>query len=267
MQLSPEFIWQCLCNVRSQSPVIHHITNSVTMNWCANTTLASGASPIMAHAINEISDIIKISAATVLNIGTLDDDTIQSMKSLLNQTHHPVILDPVGAGATNFRTETCLKFIASQKIRVCCGNASEIGALSGCSVSTKGVDSSASLDAILPNAKAFARKHKLIMVTSGKQDCITDGKRTFICENGHSVMQSITGMGCALSSVIASFIAANSNWLAAAVSAVSCYTIAAERAAKHTMAPGSFQAYFLDALYSLSLSSIQTKLKLKEKLL
>jgi hydroxyethylthiazole kinase len=211
---------EILENVRKNSPLVHNITNYVTVTDCANVILALGASPIMADDIEEAVDITSICNALSINIGTLNQNTIPSMFAAgkrANELSHPVILDPVGAGASALRTNTAKRLIEEIQFSVIRGNISEIKPAFGTG-GTKGVDADI-LDAVtsatLENAVAFSKdiavKTKAIVAVTGAIDIVTDGDTAYIIYNGNAMMGKITGTGCMLSALIAAFVAANPN--------------------------------------------------------
>ncbi|ULO05303.1 hydroxyethylthiazole kinase [Paenibacillus sp. 19GGS1-52] len=243
-----------LTKVREQNPLIHNITNIVVTNFTANGLLALGASPFMADAHEEVADVAKMSAAVVLNIGTLNEHAIQSMilagKSA--NTHGvPVVLDPVGAGATAYRTEITHKLISEMQITALRGNVAEVAHVAGEQWSIKGVDAGEGEGDVVALAQKAARKLGCIVIITGKEDVITDGEVTFIASNGHPILTKVTGTGCLLSSVVGAFLAVGGqSALEAAAEAISFYGVAAEIAAEATsgQGPGSFQIEFLNQL-------------------
>jgi hydroxyethylthiazole kinase len=205
--------------VRSKSPLIHNITNYVVMNNTANGLLAIGASPVMAHSLEEVAEMAGIASALVLNIGTLEPQWVEAMliagkTALAKKT--PVVFDPVGAGATSYRTKVCKQIIEECRPSIIRGNASEIMALCDANVQTKGVDSTDSSDIALSYAKALAQQTAAVVVVSGQTDYITDGIHTQTVESGHPMMARVTGMGCTATAVVAAFAAVNGDMLQAA---------------------------------------------------
>ena len=206
-------------NVRAKSPLVHNITNYVTVNDCANIVLACGASPIMADDAAEVEDITSLCAGLNLNIGTLNSRTIPSMLlagHTANRLGRPVVLDPVGAGASHLRTETALRLLREVKFTVIRGNISEIRTLAAGSGTTKGVDADTAdkvtdetLDKTVAFAKAFAARTGAVVAVTGAIDIVADGERAFCIRNGHPMMSAVTGTGCQLSALTAAFCAAN----------------------------------------------------------
>lgn len=255
---------QDLALVKENSPLIHNITNYVVMNNTANALLAIGASPVMAHAIDEVAEMASIASALVINIGTLDAEWVKSMfkagETALNKGV-PIVFDPVGAGATPYRTETCRQIIASCRPSIIRGNASEILALSNASIQTKGVDSTTSSNAALESAKSLALQTGAIVVISGETDYITDGINVETVENGHPMMARVTGMGCTATAIVAAFAAVNKNMMEAATHAMTIMGIAGEIAATKSKGNGSLQVNFLDELYIMDSKTIRETLK------
>lgn len=255
-----------LKNVREKCPLIHNITNDVTVNDCANILLACGASPIMADAREEVTEITAICAGLNLNIGTLNSRTIESMLlagKAANEQKKPVLLDPVGAGASSFRTETACRLLEELQFSVIRGNISEIKALAlGCGT-TKGVDAAAAdqvreenLEEAVAFAKAFARKTGAIAAITGAIDIVADEKKAYCIRNGQAMMSKVTGTGCQLSAMMTAFVAANpKDCLEAAAAAVCAMGLAGEIAAQRlTSLDGnaSYRNYLIDAIYQMS---------------
>ena len=257
--------------VREKGPLVHNITNYVVMNTTANALLAVGASPIMAHAIEEIGDLIGIADALVLNIGTLSASWVASMRKAGEAARIralPTVLDPVGVGASRMRTETALALLDAARPAVVRGNPSEILALAraaGCSeerAGTKGVDSVHTADAARSAAQALAKRHACTVVVSGPTDLVTDGESTVFLTGGSPLMPRVTGMGCTASALVGAFATVAESPLEAAVSAMAVMSGAGEIAALHAGGPGSFQVHFLDALYTLAETDLARSLHL-----
>ncbi|WP_433748353.1 hydroxyethylthiazole kinase [Falsibacillus pallidus] len=256
--------------LREMKPLVHNITNVVVTNFTANGLLALGASPVMAYAKEEVEEMASIAGAVVLNIGTLNKEVIDSMilaGKAANQQGVPVLLDPVGAGATRFRTDMANKILEEVQIDVIRGNAAEIANLLGIDWQIKGVDAGDGKGDAAEIALQAAKKWNCTAVVTGKIDSASDGKDTYLIENGHPMMTQVTGTGCLLTSVIGSYCAVESNHLAAAVAALTSYGIAAEMAAVKTgeLGPGSFQIQFLNELANLSSEEIIQKAKFTKK--
>jgi hydroxyethylthiazole kinase len=268
MLMHAEAIWNDVCAIREKSPLIHNITNYVVMNNTANALLAIGASPVMAHAPNEMDDMVALTGAVggalVINIGTLSDAWIGSMETAMRAAasrNIPIVLDPVGAGATPYRTNTCARLLNVASPTVIRGNASEIMALLDAGVRTKGVDSAASSDTAMDSATRLAQAHTCVVSVSGEVDIITDGKQTVHVANGHAMMTRVTGLGCTASALTGACCAVNENRLQAAAHAMAIFGICGEMAAEKADGPGSLQMHLYDALYTLSEAEIQRRLK------
>ncbi len=252
--------------VRTQKPLIHNITNYVVMNYTANALLACGASPVMAHAYNEVTEMTSISNALVINIGTLENDWINSMIIAAGVATHkgiPIVLDPVGAGATTLRTQTAKKILHSGNISVIRGNASEVLALADTQVMTKGVDSLHSVDDAADTAKAIAQKYQCIVAITGPIDVITDGSTTIHVHNGHKLMSYVTGTGCTATALIGAFCAIDNDYLKATACALAYFGVAGELAAKKAIAPGSFMIQLLDELFAMTLTELEQYAKIE----
>jgi len=255
-------VWEMVEQVREKSPLVHNITNYVVMNSTANALLAIGASPVMAHAEEEVVDMVKIASALVINIGTLSSKWIGSMKSAVVAAATkgiPIVLDPVGAGATKFRTQTCLELINLAKPAVIRGNASEIMALVNADVQTKGVDSTQSSESALDAANVLANRYNCVVSVSGETDLITDGKEIAKVANGHAMMPKVTGLGCTATALTGAFLAISNNSLEAAAAAMYVMGICGEFAAEKAAGPGTLQLHLIDAFYNLKEEDIVSR--------
>lgn len=256
----------CLENLRKKAPLIHNITNYVTVNDVANVVIACGGAPIMSDDENEVEDITSICQGLNINIGTLNSRTVKSMLLAgrkANELGHPVVLDPVGAGASKLRTDTANKLLEEIHFSVIRGNISEIKTLSNGFGTTKGVDADVAdtvtednLDDAVSFAKNFAQKTGSVVVITGPIDIVTDGEKAYCIRNGHKMMSSITGTGCQLSSVTAAFITANpDNILEAAAAAVCAYGYAGEIAHERLSdldGNSTYRNYIIDAMYNMT---------------
>lgn len=241
--------------VRTDTPLVHNITNFVVMNFTANSLLAMGASPVMAHAENEVADMVAHAGALVLNIGTLTNSWVESMIKAgraAAERDIPIILDPVGAGATPLRTQSAKKIIDETGVSIIRGNASEIISLRHSDSATRGVDSLHSVEEAEETAKILARELQATLAITGPVDLVTDGDRILKISNGHGLMPFVTGTGCAASAVIGAFSAVDRDTVSAAATALAFFGLAGENAALSADAPGSFQIALLDALYTIS---------------
>ncbi|MDD5021542.1 MAG: hydroxyethylthiazole kinase [Endomicrobiaceae bacterium] len=254
-----EKIFERLEKARKIAPLVHHITNYVTVENCANITKCFGASPVMADAKEEVCDMVKLADALVLNIGTLNQIQIESMK-LAGQTANkkgiPIVLDVCGAGATKYRNETCKELCSSIKVSVIKGNLSEIATIAGLSVQTKGVDSGNVNVDKYEIARTLANTMKAVVVITGVEDIVSNGENTYSIKNGVPVMGKIVGTGCMATSVIAIFCAIEKDYALACASALVCYEIAAENAEKTSDGPGTFVSNFFDKILMLSEISV-----------
>jgi len=248
-----------LNKLRGKSPLIHNITNYVVMNNTANALLAIGASPVMAHAVEEVEDMISISSALVLNMGTLSEKWIEAMVIAGKKAKSmgiPVIFDPVGAGATPYRNETADLIIKECRPAIIRGNASEIMALANTDSKTKGVDSTESSSNALDTAQILSRNKSSIVVVSGHSDYITDGCKVCSVNNGSTLMPKVTGMGCTATAMVGAFAANADNMFDAAVMGMTVMGVAGEIAAKKSTGPGTMQMNFIDTLYNLDAKTL-----------
>jgi hydroxyethylthiazole kinase len=260
---------ESLRRVRERKPLVHNITNFVVMNYTANALLACGASPVMAHAAEEVEEMVSLAGALVLNIGTLSPPWVQAMLKAgkrANALHVPVILDPVGAGATHLRTDSARRLIEGLSIQVIRGNASEIISLAGekSGSRTKGVDSVHTVDQVTENAVALARELRTTLAITGAVDLITDGERVFRVMNGHEMMGHVTGTGCTATVMIGAFLAVTPDPLEAATTGLSYFGLAGEKAAARSLSPGTFQIALLDALYEIKEEDLRAGAKIRE---
>ena len=243
-----------LKRMREMCPLVHNITNFVVMNLTANALLACGASPVMAHAHEEVEEMASFAGALVLNIGTLTPYWIESMLLAgrkANEKNTPIILDPVGSGATRLRTESARKLIDELKITVIRGNASEVLSLANEGSKTKGVDSLHSVEEAADAALTLSRELGSILAITGEVDLVTDGRRVLRVANGHAMMGRITGTGCTATALMGAFLAAAEDPVEASAGALAYFGLAGEKAAALAQAPGSFQAAMMDALYTI----------------
>jgi len=242
-----------LTTVRERKPLVHNITNVVVTNFTANGLLALGASPVMAYARQEVADMARIAGALVLNIGTLNETEIEAMilagKSA-NEHGVPVVFDPVGAGATAYRTDTAARILSEVRVSVLRGNAAEVATCVGAASEIKGVDAVGTSGDTVALAAEAARRFECVSVITGKDDVVSDGNQTYLVHNGHPLLTRVTGTGCLLSSVIGAFAAVESDYVLAATAALTFYGVAAELAvqASGDNSPGSFQMELLNRL-------------------
>lgn len=266
MKITASDIWRAIEKIRGKTPLIHNITNYVVMNTTANALLAIGASPVMAHAAEEVEEMVAIAGALVINIGTLSDKWVESMFRAAREAKNrniPIVLDPVGAGATRYRTETARKLISTVSPSIIRGNASEIMALLEKGAGTKGVDSTALSHAAIDAARGLNMTYGSTICVSGETDYIIDNDIIEI-RNGHPMMSRVTGFGCTASALCGAFAAVNSNYAMAAAQAMAVMGIAGEIAAETVAGPGSLQTAFLDTLYCLTESDIEKHLRIRD---
>ena len=250
-----ELLFKHITSVREQAPLVQNITNYVVMNNTANALLAVGASPIMAHAHPEMQSMQAICQALVINIGTLDEYWVESMKlavAAANQNNRPWILDPVGAGATAYRDEVLSELLALKPTAIR-GNASEILALAKHNTTaTKGVDSTSSSLEAIEAAQFLNKEYGALVVISGAVDIVVSEESVDQLKNGDALMTKITGMGCSATAILAAFIAVIPNKKEAALAATSLMAVAGELAAMSSQGPGSLQMHLLDKLHSIT---------------
>jgi len=257
-----------LRRVREGKPLVHNITNYVVMNYTANALLSCGASPVMAHAAEEVEEMVSLAGALVLNIGTLSLPWIEAMLRAgkrANGLHVPIILDPVGAGATRLRTDSAKRLIKSLSIAVIRGNASEILSLAEekSGPGTKGVDSVHTVDQVQERAILLARQLGTTLAITGSVDLITDGERICRVMNGHVMMSRVTGTGCTATAIIGAFLAVCPDALEAAATGLSYFGLAGEKAAADALGPGSFQIALLDALFMIKEEELRQGAKIE----
>jgi len=254
-----------LIKLREKRPLVHHITNWVTISECASITRSLGALPVMAHAEEEVEEMVGIAGALVLNIGTLTPALVRAMVKAgkrANRNGTPVILDAVGAGATKLRTESVKKILAEVKIGVIKGNAGEIATLAGVKAEVKGVESISAEGDSAVCARALAKSEGCTVVITGAEDIITDGSRVFIVKNGHPRMGEVVGTGCMAASVIGAFSAVEPDRTLAAAYAMTVYDIAGEIAASDAKGPGSMKQNLFDAIMSVGPDDIRKGAKI-----
>lgn len=267
MTIDQTTIANTFTKLQQQRPVIHNITNLVVMQQTANALLALHCAPIMAHACEELQDITMLADALVINMGTIDAIWLNAMRqsvTVANQQKRPIILDPVGVGASRYRTEAALALLAHGQFDVICANSAEILALAGQSISSRGVDSDYQSDIAIEACHTLADKYHCIIVVSGENDLIISPNQQHIIHNGSPLMRHITGMGCTATAIIAACCAIEKNHQLSATTAMAIMGICGEMAASNCQGPGSFIAAFLDHLYLLTPNVIKKRLRLNE---
>ena len=241
--------------VKNTTPLIHAITNFVTMGWVADVLSAVGASPIMADAVEEVEEVTALADALVLNLGTLSPGRLAGMLKAGHQasaTGIPIVLDPVGAGAISARTKAALKILNQFQVSVIRANASEMLALSGQTIQGRGVDTIHPVESARAAARQVAAKFGLIAVVTGAKDLITTGDKVIYVANGHPLMGRVSGSGCAVGAVIGTFLAVDFDPLDATLSALAYFNLAGEMAAEKTALSGSFKIALIDALDTMA---------------
>jgi hydroxyethylthiazole kinase len=255
LHLNGQDLADILTHLKETHPLVHHITNYVTVNDCANITMFIGAAPVMAEAAEEVEQMVSMAGALVLNIGTLRAEQVESMLIAGHQANRlniPIVLDPVGAGATSYRTEVSRRLISKLKIAIIKGNAGEIGTLAGMGGTVRGVDSEGINGSPVEASRTLASKTGTVVVMSGATDIITDGARTSFVENGHELMGKISGTGCMTTSVVAAFAAASNDWVLSSTAALAAFGIAGERAAEREITPYAYKIALMDEVSALT---------------
>ncbi len=240
--------------LRETPPLVHHITNWVTISECASMTRSLGALPIMAHAPEEVEEMSGIADSLVLNIGTLTKELVDAMilaGKKANSQDKPVVLDAVGAGATKLRTESTRKILDAVQVSVIKGNAGEIATLAGAQAEVKGVESISHEGNVMDHARSLANNAGCTVVVTGVEDIITNGHKTFIVKNGHPRMGEVVGTGCMAASVIGAFVAIADNITQAAANAMVVYGIAGEMAAHRADGPGTMKMHMFDTIMNI----------------
>jgi hydroxyethylthiazole kinase len=256
-----------LKKIRETKPLIHNITNFVVMNSTANVLLACGASPIMAHAGNEVEEMVGHADALVLNIGTLSDAWVTAMIKAgrrASETGKPIVLDPVGVGVTALRTNAARAILAQTWVSVVRGNAAEILSLAGQDSASKGVDAINSVVVAADAACTLARELGTTLAITGPIDLVTDGRRTLTIEGGHPLMPFVTGTGCSATALIGAFHAVDKDPVSAAATALAFFGIAGETAGAAAEGPGTFMVRLLDALYTLSPEEVEARCRISK---
>lgn len=264
--ITPAALAGLLDDCRKKRPLVHHITNTVTINDCANVTLAVGGAPVMAEAIDEVAEMAGLADALVLNIGTLSRLQVLSMLEAgkaANRRGIPVILDPVGAGATAMRTRTARQLLDSLDIAVLKGNAGEIGVLAGADAKVRGVDTAGLSGDPAAIARDFAQKEGIVVAVSGATDIVTDGKRTVLVENGHPMMGRMSGTGCMAASITGAFAAVSVDRVTAGAAALAAFGIAGEMAALRAEGPASFRIALIDSVAAITPENIAGRARVR----
>ena len=266
--------------VRARRPLLHHITNYVTVNGVANMTLCIGALPVMAQAREEVEQMVEAAGALVLNLGTLCPEQVEAMWMAgrrANQLGIPVVLDPVGVGATRLRTQSALRLLDELSIAVVRGNAAEIAALApadtqaeaqagaSAEVKIRGVESVGVCADAAALAGRLARQRRCVVAITGAVDVVSDGTRSVRVANGHPWMSRVTGTGCMATAVIGACAAVESDFVLATAAALAVYGLAGERAAERSQGPGSFQIQLFDAVAGLTEEALLQGVRVEEE--
>jgi hydroxyethylthiazole kinase len=252
--------------IRERRPLIHNITNYVVMNETANAILALGALPVMAHAREEVEEMVNLAGALVLNIGTLSERWIEAMLlagKAANVRGVPVVLDPVGAGATGYRTETARRLLGELDVAVLRGNAGEVATLVGVEAEVRGVESVGGGGDPAELARAAARTLGVVASVTGAVDHVSDGERSAAVSNGHALLAAITGTGCMSTALTGCFLAGKDDPFEAAVEALVAFGVAGEDAAADAKGPGSFHVGLYDALAALDPATLTDRAKVE----
>ena len=250
-----------LAAIRERKPLVHQITNYVVMNETANATLAIGALPVMAHALQEVEEMAAAASALVLNIGTLSDEWSEAMIAAgraANAAGVPVVLDPVGAGATEYRTDTCRRLLEVLELAVVRGNSAEIATLAGRQAEIRGVEAvgdGGGPDLAREDAKALG----CVVAVTGAVDQVSDGETVNAVASGHELMGTVTGTGCMSTAITGCFLGVQRDPLRAATGALVAFGAAGEDAAADAKGPGSFHVALYDALYALDPETLDAR--------
>jgi len=260
MSVSPK---TTLRRLRERKPLVHQITNYVVMNETANATLALGALPVMAHAREEVEEMVGLAGALVLNIGTLSPHWVEAMVAAgkaSNAAGIPVVLDPVGAGATRYRTDTARRILSEVDVTVLRGNQGEVATLVGVDAEVRGVESIGAADDAAGIARLAAESLGLIASVTGVVDHVSDGERVLAVANGHELLAKVTGTGCMSSAITGCFLAAKHDEpLEAAAEALAAFGVAGEDAARDAKGPGTFHVNLYDALAALDPETLDAR--------
>jgi hydroxyethylthiazole kinase len=257
-----------LRTIRETKPLVHQITNYVVMNETANATLALGALPVMAHAREEVEEMVRLAGALVINIGTLSPHWVEAMLAAgraANEAGVPVVLDPVGAGATTYRTETAKRMLDEVELAVLRGNAGEVATLVGVDAEVRGVESMAAGESASELARTAARALGCVASVTGPVDHVSDGDRVVAVANGHELLASVSGTGCMSTAITGCFLAVKKDApLEAAAEALVAFGVAGEDAARDAKGPGTFHVNLYDALAALDPETLDARAKVDE---
>jgi len=255
-----------MLKVREVRPLVHHITNYVTVNDCANVCICAGGSPIMSESINEVKEMASAADALVLNIGTINERLLESMEmagKAAVKAGKPVILDPVGVGATKYRTKVVEDLISLLHPSIIKSNMGEMSTIVGCKGIVRGVDSVSSCKDLADHMMAFAKENRCVLVSTGPTDYVTDGRVLFELSNGVPMLENVSGTGCSVTTMVGVYAGACGPSAESAVAAVSAFNIAAEDAIGHCAGPGTFRPALLDSLYALKPEVLDERIRIR----
>lgn len=265
--ITADGLWADVEAVRDRRPLVHNITNYVVMNSTANALLAIGASPVMAHAVDEAADMAAIADAVVINIGTLSPPWVDAMHLAMRTAREhgtPIVLDPVGAGATSYRTTTAEQLITDVAPTIIRGNASEIMAVAAAGATTRGVDSSEESASAADAATALVDRTGAVVVVTGATDLVITADGATALDNGHPLMARVTGLGCTASALCGAFAAVQPDAARAAAHAIAVSGIVGELAAGHAQGPGTLQLHLLDRLHDFTAAQVAEHLRVRD---
>ncbi len=265
--MEPKEISRLFGKVRANRPLVHHITNYVTVNDCANITLCAGAAPVMAHSRNETAEMVAMAGALVLNIGTLDTRQVEQMLfagKKANSLGVPVVLDPVGAGATKYRTKTALRLLKDLEVAVLKGNGGEIASLAGAQGRVRGVDSDGFEGRPELIVREFAGRTGTVVAMTGPTDFVSDGKRTLRVDNGHPLMGRFSGSGCMAASVAGAFAAVGKDRVNTTAAALAAFGVAGEKAAVRYTTPYGVRQAIFDELFTLTAEELADRARVRK---
>lgn len=268
MENMPERAARNLSALREKKPLIHNITNAVVMNYTANALLAMGASPVMARAGEEVEEMVSLADALVLNIGTPTKASMESMTIAAKRASRlglPIVLDPVGSGATAMRTNFAKKMVEEIPVSAIRGNPSEILSFTSDNTAIAGIYAVHAVEEAEDAGKNLAKAFKMTVAVTGKTDFITDGHRILLVSNGHPLMSRVAGIGCTASAAIGAFLTVDRDWICATATALAFVGLAGEKAAEKAAAPGSFMIEMLNALYTITPQDLRDGCKIDSK--
>lgn len=260
-------MYKLIEKVKEVNPLVLHYTNYVTINDCANTTLAVGASPLMSSSYEEVEDIVSVCSSVVINIGTMNSELVDLYVlagKAANKYNKPVVLDPVGVFATKARADLTNKLLNQIKFDVVKGNVAEIKFIGGFDVNGKGVDSFDDEDDATEITKKVAKKLECVVVATGKIDTVTDGEVLYKIENGTPKLKSITGTGCMTASLIGSYLPCSENKLEATTMGVLTMSLGGELANRNNPPIGTFRVNLMNEIYELNVEKLQQYAKVKK---